>query len=98
MLTKQNILSRLKKNKSSIEKFGISQLGLFGSYVRNEQKANSDIDIYIDFYKQHETYDNFIELCFFLDDLFKHSKVDVVSKNGLSPFIGSEILKTIEYV
>ncbi|MDI9312314.1 MAG: nucleotidyltransferase family protein [Limnohabitans sp.] len=95
---KQHIVNTLIYNKLQISNFGISRIGLFGSYVRNEQHEKSDIDIFVDFQPQKETFDNFMELCFFLDDLFSGIKVEVVTKNGLSPIIGPKILKEVEYV
>ncbi len=97
-LTKQAIINILNINKSKIIHFGIVKIGLFGSYVREEQNEKSDIDIFVDFSPQKETFDNFMELCFFLDDLFLGKKVEVVTQNGLSPIIGPKILKEVEYV
>jgi len=97
-LDKSYIINTLVNNKPKISNFGISQIGLFGSYVRNEQNEKSDIDIFVDFQPQNETFDNFMELCFFLDDLFIGVKVEVVTKNGLSPIIGPKILNEVEYV
>ena len=97
-LTKKTILQRLKKNAPEISKLGVLQIGLFGSYVREEQTNKSDIDIFIEFDTQKESYDNFINLCFLLDDVFKNKKVEVVTKKGLSPYIGPKILKEVEYV
>ncbi len=97
-LEKQYIMNTLLSNKPKISRLGIERLGLFGSYARNEQNENSDIDIFVDFNPQNETFDNFMELCFLLDDLFTGIKVEVVTKNGLSPIIGPKILKEVEYV
>ncbi len=97
-LDKKYIINTLINNKSKISNFGISQIGLFGSYARNEQNEKSDIDIFVDFQPQKETFDNFMEFCYFLDDLFYGVRVEVVTKNGLSPIIGPKILKEVEYV
>ena len=97
-LEKKFIIKTLISNRNKISKLGITKLGLFGSYVRNEQNENSDIDIFVDFNPQKETFDNFMELCYLLDDLFSGIKVEVVTKNGLSPIIGPKILKEVEYV
>lgn len=96
-MTKSEILLRLRSNKSKILNFGITNIGLFGSYVRNEQTEHSDIDILIDFDPQNETYDNFIAVYDFLEDLFKGRKLEIVTKNGLSPYIGLEILNEAIY-
>jgi predicted nucleotidyltransferase len=49
MRTKNEILKVISEHKEELSKFGVSKLGLFGSYARNEQSNNSDIDLLIDF-------------------------------------------------
>lgn len=98
MTTKENILSLLKSNKPELKKYGISNIGLFGSYLRNEQTNNSDIDLLIDFEPEKETFDNFMAVCDIFENIFKNKKVEVVTKNGLSKYIGSKILKEVMYV
>lgn len=98
MLSKKLIIDKIKDNANTIKNYGISKIGLFGSYVREEQNIGSDIDVLIDFRAGFENFDNFMELCFFLDDLFLDEKVEVVTVNGLSPYIGPKILKEVEYV
>jgi predicted nucleotidyltransferase len=58
MTTKENILAILIAHKSELSKYGVSNIGLFGSYLRNEQSANSDIDLLIDFEPEKENFDN----------------------------------------
>ena len=98
MLSKQYIFNQLSQRKTDMEKFGVHRIGLFGSYVRGEQKENSDIDILIEFDKDKTTFDNFMNVCFYLDDLFTGKKVEVVTTGGLSKYIGPFILKEVEYV
>jgi uncharacterized protein len=97
MLTKQDIFKTIIDNKEAIKSFGVTEIGLFGSYVRNEQTESSDIDILVDFPKEKKTLRNFIDFCDFIDNLFL-KKVDIVSKKGLSEFIGPHILKEVNYV
>jgi hypothetical protein len=98
MLTKQDIFQTIIDNKEAIKNFGVTEIGLFGSYVRNEQTTESDIDILVDFPKEKKTVRNFLDFCDLMDKLFEEQKIDVVSKNGLSEFIGPYILKEVEYV
>ena len=78
--------------------YGVSQLGLFGSSVRNEQTPSSDIDILIDFHPEKETFQNYMAVCDMLEDMFKRHKIDIVTVKGLSPYIGQQILNEVEYV
>ena len=96
-LTKKIIYAELQKNKAVLEQYGVKQIGLFGSFVRNEGTEESDIDFLVDFEKEKKTFDNFMDLAFFLEDLFQR-KVEVVTPQGLSPYIGPRILKTVENV
>ena len=81
-----------------MSKFGVKNIGLFGSYVRNEQSDKSDIDLLIDFEPEKENFDNYMAVYDLFENLFKNVKVEVVTKNGLSKYIGPKILKGIMYV
>ena len=98
MLTKQDIFQTIIDNKEAIKNFGVTEIGLFGSYVRNEQTEKSDIDLLVDYKKGQMDFFKFINFCDMLELIFKDLKVDVITKNGLSEFIGPHILKEIEYV
>jgi uncharacterized protein len=97
MTTKDQILVILKRNKNLLSRFGLSNIGLFGSYVRNEQRDNSDIDILIDFEPDKETFDNYMAVCDILEGLFLNERIEIVTKNALSPYIGPTILKETLY-
>jgi len=98
MTTKENIIATLKSHKSELSKYGISDVGLFGSYVRNEQSAKSDIDLLIDFEPDKENFDNYMAVYDIFENLFKNEKIEIVTKNGLSKHIGPKILKEVVYV
>ena len=98
MRTREGILEDLIEAKSKVAGFGIRKMGLFGSYQRNEQTETSDIDILIDFVPQKETYDNFLAVYDLIEEIFKGQKVEIVTKNGLSPHIRPKILNEVHYV
>ena len=77
---------------------GVLEVGLFGSYLRDEQSNESDIDLLIDFEPGKETFENYLAVCDLLESIFKNHTIEVVTKNGLSPYIGPKILKEIQYV
>jgi predicted nucleotidyltransferase len=97
-LDKTSILEELKDLKPRLAKFGVSELGLFGSYVRNEQNEGSDIDILIDFDPKKKSFDNFMVIYDLLEESFSGEKVEVLTRKGLSPYLGPNILETVEYV
>lgn len=94
---KTEISSFLKLNEKHLMEYGVKKIGLFGSYVRNMQNAQSDIDLLVEFEPDKLNYSNFINLAFFLEDNLE-SKVDLVTLDSLSPYIGPNILKEVEYV
>ena len=97
MRSKQEIYAILKKNSSNISNFGIDKLGVFGSYARNEQNAESDIDLLVDFKENQKNYSNFINLSNFLEDLLK-LRIELVTLDSLSSPIKNKILNSVEYV
>ena len=95
--TKDDITDLLIKNRLQIQQFGAKSIGLFGSFVSNQQNDISDVDIIIEFDKGQKNFDNFINLSFFLEDLFER-KVDLVTPESISKYIKPHIIKNIEYV
>ena len=92
----------LKKLKSCMPvltgKYNVKRVGVFGSYVRNEQKVNSDLDILVDFEPEARFgLLKFIEMENYLSDA-TGLKVDLVMKEGLKPRIGKKILDEVEYL
>ena len=97
-MKKQTVIKRLSSLKTPLMEVGVCQLGLFGSTVRGENTPKSDIDILIDFSLGQETYLNYLNACNILQDAFGKTKLYVVTKKGLSPYIGQTILNEVEYV
>ncbi len=98
MTTKENILSILKASKPELSQLGVSQVGLFGSYLRNEQSYKSDIDLLVDFIPEKENFENFMAVYDLMEKLFTNEKIEIVTTNGLSKYIGPKILNDVLYV
>lgn len=96
-LTKDSLLKLLHEHRAEIRALGVKRLGLFGSFVRQQQRADSDVDVLVEFEPRRKTFDNFIALAFFLEDLVGR-RVEVVTSEALSPYIGPRILDEVEYV
>jgi len=95
--TKQEILKKLEENRKQIKRYGVKRIGLFGSYVRNEQKGKSDVDILVGFEDGMKTFDNYMGLRFLLEDLLE-CKVDLVIYDALKPRVKPYIMREVEYV
>ena len=76
-----------------VERYGVKEIGIFGSYVRGDQKQKSDVDILVDFTGTISLLD-FIHLENELSDLLG-VKVDLVMKTALKPRIGRQILEEV---
>ncbi len=87
----------LKEHKKELmEKYGVKEIGIFGSYVRGEARENSNVDILVEFEKPIGFF-KFLELEEYLSNLIG-KKVDLVSKKALKPHIGKFILKEVVLV
>ena len=96
MLTGQKILDRLGEEMETIKKYGVKRIGLFGSYVQNNQGSRSDIDLLVEFNHRQKTFDNYMELKIFLEDLFGR-KADLVIAETIKPDLKSEIMGSVKY-
>jgi len=72
-------------------------LALFGSFARNTQRADSDVDLLVEFFPGRKTFDNFIAVYELLEETL-HRRVEVLTPESLSPHIGPHILQEAEDV
>ncbi len=94
---KEHILALLREHQAQIRAFGVKRLALFGSFARGQQGADSDVDVLVEFTPGSKTFDNFIQLASFLERLFGR-RVELITPESLSPYLGPHILDEIEYV
>ena len=95
--TKAEVLDVLEKNKSKLNAFGVRQFSLFGSFLYDQATDESDVDLIVEFEPDKKTFTNFSNLVFFLEELLGR-RVEVVTKESLSPYIGPHILREAEHV
>jgi len=95
--TKEELLALMAEHQQELKRFGVKRCGLFGSFARGEDNRESDVDVLVEFAPGKKNFDNFMHLAFFLEDLFGR-KVDLVTVESLSPYIGPRILREVEYV
>jgi uncharacterized protein len=95
-MTKHEILATLSEQKPYLEKeFEVSKIGLFGSYAKDRQTDESDIDFYVEF--KRKTFDNLAGLWVYLEELY-HKKIDIIHKHkNNNPIIISNIQKEVIY-
>ena len=90
------ISSALKKEQKRLRDFGVQSLALFGSTVRGEAQADSDLDFLVDF-QGPATFDQYMGLRLFLEDLFGRP-VDLVTRKGIRPPLASSIEREAQRV
>ena len=95
--TKQSLIELILQSRDRLASLGVTHIGMFGSFARDEQTSSSDIDILAEFAPEKHTFDNFMETSFLLDEILGRN-VEVITLEGLSPHIGPHILKEVERV
>ncbi|HXX80096.1 MAG TPA: nucleotidyltransferase family protein [Thermodesulfovibrionales bacterium] len=87
----------LKEHKDEvIRKYGVSEIGIFGSFVRGEQKKRSDIDVLVEYDEIPDLFE-FINLERYLQRLLG-KKIDLVRKEAIRPEIRERILREVVYI
>ena len=95
MITRDQIIFLLNQNVVELKRrFSVSRIGLFGSFARGEATGKSDIDFIVDF--EQPTFDHYMDLKVYLEDLFHH-EVDLVLADSLKPRLKSYIDREIVY-
>jgi len=94
MIDLETIRITLQAHKEELnQKYGVRQLGVFGSCVKNEQHETSDVDLLVEFDKGIDLF-TFVNLKNHLSDLL-NTNVDLVMKKALKPKIGQRILQEV---
>jgi len=81
-MTARQIVKTLRAHSADLERFGVIRIGLFGSGARGTAKRKSDLDFLVTL--RRPSFDDYMELKFFLEDLFGR-KVDLVEDKALRP-------------
>jgi predicted nucleotidyltransferase len=94
---KSEIINTIRKSKPELAaKYGVSEVGLFGSFVRRQENESSDIDILVSFDRDIDLFE-FVDLKQLLEKKLQ-AKVDLVMRSALKPAIGKHILQEVEFV
>jgi uncharacterized protein len=97
MQTIEKLKATLALHKEELsKKYKVKEIGIFGSYVRQEQKKKSDLDVLVTFYETIDLF-SFVELENYLSDILG-IKVDLVMKEGIKPRLKERILSEAVYV
>jgi predicted nucleotidyltransferase len=78
-------------------RYGVKRIGIFGSFARSEQTRSSDVDVLVEFADGQATFDNFMQLVYFLEDLFNR-KVDLLTVGGIDKYIRSRVEREVIWI
>ena len=96
MLTRNDILSKLKELKPTLYKdYSVKEIGLFGSFSDESYTGDSDIDLLVELEKPIGW--KFFSLEIYLEKIFNR-KIDMVTKNALKEQLKERILQQVNYV
>lgn len=96
-MSRAEIIRFLRENKSELEaRFGVTTLGLVGSYARNEATAESDIDLIVEI-RSDNKFRSFFGLLHFLQDSLP-ARIDLATESSLKPLVRETVMKDILYV
>lgn len=90
-LSREQATAIMAAAESEIRALGIARLALFGSVLRGDTRPDSDIDLLVQFSPGAKTFDRFLALSELLEERLGR-RVDLVTTEALSPFIGPRIL------
>ena len=95
---KSPIFTKLENSLPAIKaKYGVERLGIFGSYARGDETRTSDVDVLVEFAPGQATFDNFMQLAYDLEDLFK-KKVDLLTVAGIDKYIRSRVNREVIWI
>ncbi len=98
MSSKEEIVAYLKNNKSFFyDKFGVTRMGIFGSFVSGEQTRSSDIDIVVEIEESRKNIHIFLQLKRFLEKELE-KEIDLGFEHSLKPIVRDKIKEQIIYV
>lgn len=87
---RRDVLAALERNADTIRGFGVRRLALFGSCARGESSPTSDLDFLVEF--ERKSFDAYMELKFFLEELFGCS-VDLVPADAVKDRLRAAVLQ-----
>ena len=95
--TKAEVITFIQNESETIKGFGVTKIGLFGSYVRGQQRKDSTIDLLVEYGSGQSTFKNFTGLACFFEDEFGRMAVPTTT-DSLDPHIAQNVLIEVEYV
>jgi hypothetical protein len=90
-ISREQAADLLAASEPKIRALGVARLALFGSVLRGDARPDSDVDLLVQFSPGAKTFDRFLALSELLEECLGH-RVELITTESLSPFIGPRIL------
>jgi uncharacterized protein len=95
---KSPLVKKLEAEAPAIRsQFGVTRIGIFGSFARGEQTRKSDVDVLVDFAEGYATLKNFVRLADRLEALFRRN-VDLITVEGIDKYIRQRVEAEVIWV
>ena len=91
------VLERIRDAEAEIRSLGVHRLALFGSFARSEARPDSDVDLLVEFAPGQKSFNRFNRLYDLLEERLAR-RVELVTTEALSPYIGPHIVAEAEDV
>jgi uncharacterized protein len=91
-----DIIGLIRKHKTELKNTGLKKIGLFGSFSRGDNSADSDVDLILEFEEGTKNFHNYMEACDILQNIIPQ-RLDIVTPESLSPYIKPYIDKEVVY-
>jgi hypothetical protein len=93
-----DLLEKIRQERETlVERFGVEKIGVFGSTCRGERTEESDVDVLVEFKSGETTFDNYMGLKFYLEELLELD-VDLVTIDSIKSRIRDRVLEQVKYV
>jgi predicted nucleotidyltransferase len=89
---KRQIVDSLRSHLTEFSAFGVERIAVFGSVVHGTATEESDIDILVRFSAGAKSFDHFMGLRAYLEDMFPGQRIDLVLEDALKPAIRARVL------
>jgi predicted nucleotidyltransferase len=95
---RSGVIKKLESEAPAIRsQYGVTKIGIFGSFARGEQTRTSDVDVLVDFASGHATLKNFVGLAEYLESIFNRN-VDLITVEGLDKYICQRVEAEVIWV
>jgi predicted nucleotidyltransferase len=95
-MTRRTVIARIRKHRAELTKLGVKSLSIFGSVARGDEKADSDVDVLVEF-KGRATFDKYMDTKFYLEEILGR-KVDLVTPKAIKPRMKPYIMQDLVHV